>query len=66
MMNIIRQQNVSMENNKNTIDSLEQFISDAHLDKEKIQEQLEQFIYQADQNKIQEMMKKKEDEFVKK
>ena len=30
---------------KNTIDSLEQFISDAHLDKEKIQEQLEQFIY---------------------
>ena len=45
MKNIIREQNVSMENNKNTIDSLEQFISDAHLDKEKIQEQLEQFIY---------------------
>ena len=45
MKNIIRDQNVSMEQNKNTIDSLEQFISDANLDKEKIQEQLEQFIY---------------------
>ena len=65
MKNIIREQNKKEEKNKITIDNLEQYIQDSQLDKDKIQEQLEQFIYQTEQNNLHGMVSRLEEELKK-